>query len=80
MHFALYTNTTGSNNTASGFNALYVNSTGGNNTATDYSTMVANTTGVDNTANGYQTLFSSRWSAARWRKIYSNVRFASGER
>jgi hypothetical protein len=53
---ALYSNTTGSENTATGFQALSNNTTGSNNTATGVNTLVANTTGSDNTATGWGAL------------------------
>jgi Chaperone of endosialidase len=47
---------TGSNNTASGYQALYNTTTGSNNTASGYSALLLNTTGHENTASGYQAL------------------------
>jgi len=64
---ALYYNTTGSYNTANGYQALFYNTTGNNNTANGYSALSSNTTGYDNTANGYQALYSNTtgyWNAA----------------
>ena len=49
-------NLTGSNNTASGYQALYHNTTGSDNTASGYQALLTNTTGSDNTASGYQAL------------------------
>jgi hypothetical protein len=54
---ALASNTTGSNNTASGVNALNSNTTGSNNTATGLSALYLNTTGSNNTASGLMTLY-----------------------
>ncbi|OGH21221.1 MAG: hypothetical protein A2629_02580, partial [Candidatus Levybacteria bacterium RIFCSPHIGHO2_01_FULL_41_15] len=50
---ALYSNTTGANNTAVGYRALYSNTTGDYNTAVGYSALSLNTTGASNTALGY---------------------------
>ena len=49
---ALGSNTTGDNNTASGYQALYSNTEGSSNTATGVNALVANTTGSDNIALG----------------------------
>ncbi len=49
---ALSYNTTGSNNTANGYQALYFNTTGGYNTANGYYALRYNTTGTNNTALG----------------------------
>jgi hypothetical protein len=49
---ALFSNTTGSNNTANGYQALYSNTTGGNNVANGLWALFSNTTGGNNTANG----------------------------
>jgi hypothetical protein len=53
---ALYTNTTGSNNTGNGYNALFANTTGSNNTAVGYNVLSANTKGSNNTAIGNNAL------------------------
>jgi hypothetical protein len=45
-------NTTGTSNTATGFNALVFNAGGGYNTADGLDALYSNTTGGDNTANG----------------------------
>jgi trimeric autotransporter adhesin len=50
--FALYSNTTGSNNTANGYQALLSNTTGTYNTAEGVNALYYNTTGFFNTANG----------------------------
>lgn len=49
-------NTTGSNNTASGYNALKFNTTGAGNTAFGTSALRENTTGDKNTATGHSSL------------------------
>ena len=56
---ALFLNSGGSKNTATGAGALYENSTGINNTATGHSALSFNTTGNDNTANGYSALYNN---------------------
>ena len=53
---ALYSNTTGDLNTASGNAALVVNTTGEGNTANGYNALSSNTTGTNNTATGLQAL------------------------
>ena len=50
-------NTTGSYNTANGFDALYSNTTGNYNTANGYWTLYENTTGSYNIVNGYEALY-----------------------
>lgn len=73
--YSLYTNATGSENTATGFyaliystgslntangsSALFLNSTGSNNTATGAGALRNNTTGSQNTATGYNSLYYS---------------------
>jgi hypothetical protein len=49
-------NTTGNNNTASGFDALVSNTTGVNNTANGFNALLNNTIGRNNTAEGLQAL------------------------
>ena len=49
---ALFSNTTGDDNTANGFGALPNNTTGDSNTANGYQALFSNTTGSHNTANG----------------------------
>src|SRR6266700_3007135 len=56
--FSLFSNTTGDDNSANGYQALS-NSTGFNNTANGYAALQHNTTGNFNTANGFGTLFSN---------------------
>jgi len=55
----LYYNTTGANNTATGFDAMYSNTTGAYNTASGHDALMSNTTGASNTAAGYQALQSN---------------------
>src|SRR5205085_6633568 len=55
---ALYSNTTGVRNTASGSQALYNNTTS-HNTATGFRALYSNTTGSSNTANGDAALYSN---------------------
>jgi hypothetical protein len=56
---ALSANTTGSNNTATGYAALNANTTGVANTATGQGALNANTTGDSNTATGINALLSN---------------------
>jgi uncharacterized coiled-coil protein SlyX len=49
---ALFSNTTGNQNTAVGVEALQANTTGQDNTATGLTAMLSNTTGVNNAATG----------------------------
>src|SRR5205807_590795 len=56
---ALYSNTSGGNNIASGIDALYGNKTGYSNTAEGDFALYHNTVGHDNTGNGNQTLFNN---------------------
>jgi hypothetical protein len=56
---ALYSNTTGADNTANGVYSLYANTTGVNNTANGFYSLYSNTTGNNNTANGYASLNSN---------------------
>jgi hypothetical protein len=51
--------TTGTGNTAAGYNALAANTTGANNTADGYNALAANTTGATNTAAGYAVLLAN---------------------
>ncbi len=57
-YHTLFSDTTGSFNTATGSVAL-ANNNGDNNTATGYQALVHNTTGSDNTASGYQALYNN---------------------
>jgi hypothetical protein len=52
-------NTTGTSNTANGFQALGFTTTGANNSANGVNALVLNTTGASNTANGVNALFSN---------------------
>jgi len=52
---SLYSNTTGSYNTANGHASLYLNTTGANNTANGYASLNYNTTGSYNFGLGYQS-------------------------
>jgi hypothetical protein len=56
---ALVFNTTGSSNTASGFNALFSNTTGSGNSATGFQALFNNTTGSRNNGHGFQALFTN---------------------
>jgi hypothetical protein len=56
---ALASDTTGSGDTALGFNALNANTTGGSNTATGANVLENNTTGNTNTATGENALLSN---------------------
>jgi hypothetical protein len=55
----MFTNTTGANNTASGYDALYSNTTGATNTASGYQALQNNTTGNSNVADGGNALQSN---------------------
>jgi hypothetical protein len=57
--YALFNNTTGSDNTASGFEALRTNSTGVQNTASGFDALFSNTSGNNNTASGVDALYSN---------------------
>ena len=56
---ALSSNTTGGDNTATGFEALLYNTTGFENTANGDGALSSNTTGGDNTANGFEALLNN---------------------
>jgi hypothetical protein len=56
---ALNSNTTGINNTATGWQSLFSNTAGNDNTANGFQSLLSNTTGFSNTANGLQALFSN---------------------
>jgi hypothetical protein len=55
---ALYSNTTGVNNTASGYYALSSNQ-GSDNTANGYYALKRNNSGLDNTADGFEALYGN---------------------
>jgi len=54
-----YSNTTGSSNSAQGWNALYSNTTGSNNNAQGVNALLSNTTGSSNSAQGANALRSN---------------------
>jgi Chaperone of endosialidase len=56
---ALYSNTGGNNNTATGAGSLYSNTIGTSNTASGNHTLYYNTTGFHNTATGAEAIFSN---------------------
>jgi len=56
---ALLSLTTGTANTANGFEALHFNTNGHSNTATGSRALYSNTTGGGNTANGYEALLNN---------------------
>jgi hypothetical protein len=56
---ALYSNTIGAQNTATGVSALLSNSSGASNTASGFEALKSNTTGIVNTASGVQALLSN---------------------
>jgi hypothetical protein len=74
---ALNSNTTGTNNTASGMLALYSNTTGSNNTVSGYFALRYNTTGGSNTASGANALYSnttgSNNTASGYQALYANT-------
>ena len=57
--YALYSNTTGGNNSAVGYQALRANTTGANNTANGLQALYLNTTGASNSAVGNWALYSN---------------------
>ncbi len=73
---ALESNTTGINNTATGWQSLYSNTEGIYNTATGFQALYTNT-GNFNTANGVSALYSnttgSNNTATGWESLYSNT-------
>jgi hypothetical protein len=70
-------NTTGSENTASGYQALNANTTGSENTASGYQALYANTTGYSNTASGANALYFNTTgydnSGSGYDALYSNT-------
>jgi hypothetical protein len=73
---ALASNTTGTNNTATGWQSLYSNTEGIYNTATGFQALYTNT-GNFNTANGVSALYfnttGSNNTATGWESLYSNT-------
>jgi trimeric autotransporter adhesin len=78
---ALYTNSNGNNNTATGEGALYGNKTGSGDTANGQDALYSNTDGSSNTATGFGALFSNTsgfsntangWSALLFNTTGSN--------
>jgi hypothetical protein len=72
---ALFSLTTGINNTAVGFDTLWHNTTGGYNTATGEQTLFSNVSGNYNTATGYRALYSNTASmntAEGFKALYNN--------
>ncbi len=73
---ALYSNTTGGENTANGVYALFSNTTGGGNAATGAFALFANTVGLFNTGLGAGTLQSNHTgisnTAAGYQALYVN--------
>ena len=68
---------TGSANTASGYQALFSNTTGSNNTASGDQALYSNTTAAANTASGFQALYSNTIGAGNTgtghAALYSNT-------
>jgi hypothetical protein len=77
---ALYRNTTGTYNTATGFCALLLNTTGSENTAVGPIALFNNSTGLQNTACGYGTLYANttgeRNTAGGWEALLLNTQGA----
>ena len=75
--YALYSNTTGSYNSAQGAYALYNNTTGYYNSAQGYAALYSNTTGSYNSAQGYHALYNNTTgsynSAQGYAALYSNT-------
>src|SRR4029077_15267416 len=70
--------TTGTDNTADGFQALYRNTTGDTNAANGYKALFNNTNGFENTASGFEALYtfttgpqSAQNTAIGFRALYS---------
>jgi Chaperone of endosialidase len=73
---ALASNTTGSENTATGLQALFHNIVGNQNTATGKNALFHTTNGASNTADGYQALFSNTGganTAVGFEALYGNT-------
>jgi hypothetical protein len=76
LGIALYSNTTASNNTATGIEVLRQNTTGANNTATGRSALYYNTTGSNNVAVGSSALqnnIASSQTAVGFQTLYYNT-------
>ena len=56
---ALYSFSSGSDNTASGYGALYSNTTGSHNTGSGYQALFSDSTGTEDAAFGYKALYSN---------------------
>jgi hypothetical protein len=72
----MYFNSTGSNNTASGYQALYSNTTGSYNTASGYEALSSNSTADYNTALGFGALYSNNGAdntATGYDALYANT-------
>jgi uncharacterized protein (TIGR02145 family) len=72
--FALYTNTTGAYNTATGYGALSANTEGVYNTATGYVALASNTTGLGNQASGNYALTGNTTGNSNAASGYSALR------
>jgi hypothetical protein len=74
---ALYSNTSGGDNTASGFEALFSNTTGNYNTASGFDALYVNTTGSNNSAFGLDALYFNNTggnnTASGFEALYSNA-------
>jgi hypothetical protein len=73
---ALFSVTTGANDTAVGFEALFSNTTGRGNTATGYTALFSNIGGAQNTATGVGALYNNKSSsntADGFNALYSNT-------
>src|SRR3990167_7642832 len=74
--YALLSNTTGSDNSAMGYEALRLNTTGNANSAMGFQALRLNTTGSNNSAMGYRALYSNptggSTSAMGFQALYYN--------
>ena len=76
---ALYSNTTGVDNTAIGsFRPLYANTTGGYNVAVGRQALYLNTTGSNSTSVGYQALYSNTTASGQTAVGYQALYAATG--
>jgi ribosomal protein L29 len=75
--FALSGNTSGSENTVSGYNAAGFNTSGSYNTATGFDVLYSNITGKGNSAEGYRALYLNRSgdynTAVGYDTLYNNT-------